>query len=285
MQIDRARFFESYRAAFSPLNDSQREGLEELLAAAEGDPQITDLRWLAYMLATVKHECADRWKPIEEFGKGKGREYGKPVTVTDPEGRTHTNVYYGRGYVQLTWDFNYRAMGKALGNRLLYEPKLALDPRVAYKIMSLGMRQGMFTNPKHRLSTYINDEKVDYVNARRIINGVDRAQLIAGYARKLEQVLRDSVVASVPGVPGVPAPQPAPGLFTVTAQELNVRGGPGTGHPTVLGSPLRAGTLVRGLQDEGGWKKVTVQGGTNGVAEVTGWVSARHLQPAVPATA
>ena len=38
-----------------------------------------------------------------------------PVTVTDPEGRSYSNAYYGRGYVQLTWDYNYRNMGKVLG--------------------------------------------------------------------------------------------------------------------------------------------------------------------------
>jgi len=162
MQIDRKKFLDGYTAAFGAPSQGKTDGINALLAAAEGDMQITDIRWLAYMLATVKHECADTWRAIEEYGKGKGHKYGNPVTVTDPsDGKTYTNVYYGRGYVQLTWDYNYRSMGQALSNRLLYEPQLALDPMVAYKIMSYGMRKGAFTGKK--LSDYINAAKCDYV--------------------------------------------------------------------------------------------------------------------------
>ena len=68
-----------------------------------------------------------------------------------------------------------------------------MEPDTAYRIMSLGMYQGFFTGRK--LSDYINDTKKDYVNARRIINGTDRAQ-IADYATSFEQVLTDSLVAN-----------------------------------------------------------------------------------------
>jgi uncharacterized protein YraI len=283
MKFDRQRFFDAYTALFSAPSQGQREGLDALLTAIEADPDITDVRWLAYMLATVKHECADRWKAIEEYSKGKGRKYGEPVTVTDPEGRSYTHVYYGRGFVQLTWDYNYRNMGKVLGNRLLYEPSLALDSGVAYRIMSYGMRHGSFTGKK--LGDYISGEKCDYVNARRIINGTDQADRIAGYATKLEKALRDSAVAALPGVPVV-APQAAPapsapgGLFTVAASSLNVRSGPDKAHAPVAGSPVPGGTVVRGLEDHGEWKRVAVQGTVNGVSGITGWASAQYLQPA-----
>ncbi|HEX8692624.1 MAG TPA: SH3 domain-containing protein [Longimicrobium sp.] len=289
MQIDRTKFFAGYTAAFGALKQSQTDGLDALLAAAEGDPQITDLRWLAYMLATVKHECAGTWKPIEEYGKGKGRKYGQPVTVTDPAGKSFTNVYYGRGYVQLTWDYNYRNMGNVLKNRLLYEPELALDADVAYRIMSYGMRNGSFTGA--RLSRFINGATCDYVNARKIINGLDQAQRIAGYAQHFETILNDSVVAAVRGVPipqpaaPPPAPQSATGLFTVTVSSLNVRSGPGASNPTVAGSPVPGGTVVEALEEQGGWKRVAVQGTVNGVSGVTGWVSAAFLQPAASAPA
>ena len=209
MKLDRQKFFDAYHAAFGSLKQSQVDGLNALLAAVETDTEITDIRWLAYMMATVKHECADTWKPIEEYGKGKGHKYGQPVTVTDPAtGKSYSNVYYGRGFVQLTWDYNYRNMGNALKNRLLYEPALALDPEVAYQILSIGMRKGSFTGKK--LADYIHDGECDYVNARRIINGTDQAQRIAGYAQKLEQVLRGSVVAAVSGTPSTDIANPAP---------------------------------------------------------------------------
>jgi hypothetical protein len=196
LRFDRKRFLQGYTAAFSKLDARQRQGLNALLTAAEADAALTDLRWLAYMLATVQHECAGTWRPIEEYGRGAGRPYGKPVIVTDPEGKKHRNVYYGRGYVQLTWHGNYQKMGKLLKNRLLYDPALALQPAVAYRIMSLGMRRGMFTGKK--LADYIRAGKRDYLNARRIINGLDRAQKLAGNAVKLEAILRRSRVEVAP---------------------------------------------------------------------------------------
>ena len=192
LKIDRKKFFQAYNATFGKLDRKQMQGLHALLAAAEADPHLTDIRWLAYMLATVQHECGGRWRPIREFTRGKGMKYGKPVVVKDPQGKKYRNVYYGRGYVQLTWDFNYRKMGKLLKNRLLYEPDLALRPSVAYKIMSEGMRRGTFTQRK--LSDYIHGKKADYVGARWIINGTDRNVKIARNAVKLEKILRRSVV-------------------------------------------------------------------------------------------
>jgi putative chitinase len=278
MKIDRQKFFAAYEAAFGAITRPERRtGFDELLAAAEADSHITDIRWLAYMLATVKHECADRWLPIEEFGKGKGLKYGVPVTVKDPQGNESTHVYYGRGYVQLTWDWNYKAMGKALDVPLLYQPELALQPAVAYGIMSYGMRNGSFTGKG--LSKYINDTGCDYVNARRIINGTDKAQTIAGYATKLEAILRASVVAATDGVPNLPPqPQPEPqpvattspaALFTVTAPTLNVRGGPDKSNAAI--GTVREGTVVTAVAEQDGWRQIT--------APVAGWVSAQYLQP------
>jgi putative chitinase len=192
LRFDRKKFFRAYNAVFEDLDRGQMAALHALLRAAEADPKLRSVQWLAYMLATVQHECAGTWRPIEEYGKGKGRPYGKPVVVTDPQGKRHRNVYYGRGFVQLTWKANYQRMGKLLKNRLLYNPKLALDPTVAYRIMSIGMRRGLFTGKK--LADYIGGGKADYVNARRIINGLDQAQKLARNAAKLEKVLRSSAV-------------------------------------------------------------------------------------------
>jgi len=74
-----------------------------------------------------------------------------------------------------------------MGDQLMFFPDQALDPKTAYQIMSYGMRNGTFTGA--RLATYINDATVDYVNARRIINGTDNADRIAEYARRLEIIL------------------------------------------------------------------------------------------------
>ena len=128
--------------------------------------------------------------PIEEYKKGGKREYARPVSVTDAAGNVFTHAYYGRGYVQLTWQENYRKLGNELGmgDRLMLEPKLALDPQTSYRILSHGMRVGSFTSKK--LSDFIEGSRCDYANARRIVNGTDRQQEIAGHAMRLELLLR-----------------------------------------------------------------------------------------------
>lgn len=134
----------------------------------------------AYVLATVKHETANTYKPIAEYGLGKGHNYGQPDPITK-------QAYYGRGYVQLTWKYNYAQFTRLLKIDLLNHPDLAMQPDIAFKILEYGMLNGSFTGKK--LDDYINVSSKDYVNARRIINGVDQAALIANYATSFEQLL------------------------------------------------------------------------------------------------
>jgi predicted chitinase len=181
--IDIDKFITSYLVNRN-LNDHQRHGLTVLLNAINGDSEVQDIRWAAYMLATVMHECAGTWLPIEEYGHGKGRPYG----VADP---ATSQVYYGRGYVQLTWKANYRAMSKVMGLDLVAGPALALNTVNAYRIMSYGMRNGSFTGVG--LKRFINGTGCDYVGARKIINGTDQAAKIAGYAREFEAMLKASL--------------------------------------------------------------------------------------------
>ena len=193
MEINRDTFSSFYTAQFGALNEAQESGLDALLTAIEQDQDVSDIRWVAYMLATVKHECANTWQPIEEYGKGKGRPYGNPVSVADADGHQYSNVYYGRGYVQLTWKDIYQKMSKALGmdDELYIHPEHALEPDTAYRIMSYGMRNGSFTGKK--LGNYINDAGCDYENARRIINGTDQADKISSYAQAFEGILNGAI--------------------------------------------------------------------------------------------
>lgn len=192
MTFDREKFFEGYALHLGPLTPERRQALDGLLACIEKDAEISDVRWAAYMLATVKHECADTWRPIEEFGKGKNRPYGVPVKVAGADGVESTNVYYGRGYVQLTWKENYQKCGDRLGmgDELMLNPDLALGPEIAYRIMSGGMRKGWFTGKK--LADCIHGAACDYKNARRIINALDQWQRIQTYAEKFERILAEA---------------------------------------------------------------------------------------------
>lgn len=184
MPINRKKFYDHVRSVFGSLKQSQVDGFEAILNEWE-QSGLTDLRWLAYMLATTWHETAATMQPIEEYGRGKGRPYGKADPVTG-------HAYYGRGYVQLTWGYNYKKMGKILGIDLYNKPELALYANIATKILFEGMTTGKsfagdFTG-KH-LGNYFNKVKEDWVNARRIINGTDKAKLIASYGLKFYDAL------------------------------------------------------------------------------------------------
>lgn len=199
-QFDDHKLLTGYVHAF-PKNvpkPEQAAAAGRLLAFISNDPEVTDVRWAAYMLATAKHECANTWAPIVERGSVA---YFEKYDADTPLGQRLGNTvdgdgfkYRGRGYVQITGRANYERLGRAIGlaDDLVDDPDRALDPEISYRIMSLGMRRGMFTGKK--LSDYINAMGCDYVNARRIINGKDCAETIAGYATTIEGVLRAALL-------------------------------------------------------------------------------------------
>jgi predicted chitinase len=180
--IDRKFFFDQVRSRLfgGKLTQGQVDGLTALLDGWEAYFASYDT-WLAYALATAHHETARMMQPIEEYGKGQGREYGKPDPVT---GQT----YYGRGFVQLTWKFNYERMSVVVGKDLVHTPALALDMQISTRILYYGMIYGVFTGKK--LHNYFNDQKEDWLNARRIINGLDKAELIADYGKQYFAAIR-----------------------------------------------------------------------------------------------
>ena len=199
MEINHTRFFDGYREAFGRLRQDMVTGIELLGRRMEADKQIKSIRWAAYMLATVKHECADTWRPITERGrKSYFDKYEAGTRIGQRLGNKQPGdgwKYRGRGYVQITGRANYQRLSKALdlptAENLVDHPDNALIPAVAYDIMSFGMRNGTFTGKT--LAGYLSADRVDYKNARRIINGTDQWQLIKGYAEKFEDILRSSM--------------------------------------------------------------------------------------------
>lgn len=185
------------KKAFGKLSDAQVSGFRFLLSS----PQIEGalITQVAYMLATVWHETAKTMQPIAEYG---GEHYANsrydPVLATTPARRQRARAmgntqkgdgykYRGRGYVQLTWKGNYARMGELLSVDLVNKPELAMQPDIALAIMIRGMRDGLFTGAK--LSTFVNNERTNYTSARSVINGTDKAALIAGYAAKFAACL------------------------------------------------------------------------------------------------
>lgn len=181
--INRSNFYNNYRLNFGKINSSQVKGYEAIFNEWD-NRKFKDIRWLAYMLATTYHETAKTIAPIEEYGKGKTRPYGKKIKHSGVAYNTPEKIYYGRGFVQLTWFENYELIGRLLKIDLLRNPELCLTLDVATKVMFEGMLRGSsnlgdFTGKC--LEMYFNDTKEDAIGARRIINGTDKAELIAGY--------------------------------------------------------------------------------------------------------
>jgi putative chitinase len=176
-KINRKFFFDYVRLNLfgGRLKQSQVDGMNAILDEWEKKHADADDRMLAYILGTVHHETDKKFQGIEEYGRGKGRKYGKP----DPE---TGKAYYGRGFVQLTWKYNYEAMAKVLGVDLVKKPELALDLKNCVRILFHGMMNGTFTGKK--LSNYFSKTKEDWVNARRIVNVLDKAKLISGHSKK-----------------------------------------------------------------------------------------------------
>lgn len=181
--LDKKRFYLSIKPQLfkGKLSQVQVTNMEGIIDYATG--RGVTVRQLAYILATCYHETAHTMRPVEEYGRGHGRPYGGMLDITSTGAHvpysTPNQVYYGRGYVQLTWLTNYRSMAKLLGVDLVYHPELALDPAIATKILVEGMIRGSFTGKN--LSDYFTATASDPVHARRVINGMDCAPLIAGY--------------------------------------------------------------------------------------------------------
>jgi putative chitinase len=200
MNFDSGKFFDGIRSAFGPLNQGQVDGLNVLLGLVQADADATDVRYVAYELATIKHECANTYQPITELGS---RSYFDKYDAGTPIGQNLGNtqpgdgyLFRGRGFVQLTGRANYQKMTQALGlppdQDLVANPDLALQAPIAYQIMVYGMGHGSFTGKK--ISDYIHDDVCDFVNARRVINALDQAQKIAGYATDFLDILNAALV-------------------------------------------------------------------------------------------
>ena len=174
--LDRDFFFKSVRSfkLFTTLSQRQVDSINRLLDTAE--VYFTDRRHIGYLLATTYHETASTMLPIKEYGSP---EYLKAKRYYP---------YYGRGYVQITWLDNYKKFSTIVGKDLVSDPDLCYDPATAATIACYGMKNGTFTGKK--LKDYFNDTKSDAVNARKIINGLDRAAKIAEYYKKFMECIK-----------------------------------------------------------------------------------------------
>ncbi|HEY0120538.1 MAG TPA: hypothetical protein VGC14_02055 [Rhizobium sp.] len=213
--MDRAKFFATARTSVfrGALSQSQVQGIEALLDAC-GDFGVADVRAVSYVLATPMIETGGTFQPIIEnlnyseqglrntfpkyFSPADAKAYARqPERIAN---RAYANRmgngneasgdgwrYRGRGYCQITGRNNYVRFSTILGLDLDANPDLARQDDIAAKIIVVGMRDGIFTGKK--LGDYFTQESSDWINARRIINSLDRANDIAAYAKLFNAAL------------------------------------------------------------------------------------------------
>ena len=167
--LNNTEIFNKIKRVVKKLTPIQVDSIKAILSEIKTQG-VTDPKHIAYILATAFHES--RFKPIIEMG-GEAYLKSKPYY---PQ--------YGRGFVQLTWLDNYKKMqkiiektGRFVGVNVVKNPSDLLKIDVAAFVLVYGMKHGVFTGKK--LSDYN-----DFFNMRRIVNGTDRASLIASYAQK-----------------------------------------------------------------------------------------------------
>lgn len=202
MKITIEKFFELYRSAFGKLTQMQVEGYEFLLKKCAQSKLLESktieitLAKIAYILATVKWETANTIQPITEYGSLKYLQSKKYWP------------HIGRGYVQLTWDWNYKQFGKAIGVDLLGNPELANDPETAWLVLEEGMTDLTPQDPEFTgksLEDYFNSNGLDFYNARKIINPKDwdSYKPITRDALKFFNILKECIADQAVSVDGI----------------------------------------------------------------------------------
>lgn len=162
------------QALDQPMDFSTKEGTIAAIRAECLKQGIGSPEQIAYVLATVDWETGHTFKPVREaFWKDEAWR---------SQNLSKYYPYYGRGFVQLTWESNYHKYSEILGIDLVNQPDRAMEPSLALIILVHGFRTGAFTGKK--LTDYINGDGADFVNARRCINGIDKAEEIAAIAEQ-----------------------------------------------------------------------------------------------------
>jgi putative chitinase len=218
--INKKRFYDKFRVYFGSIKkQSTIDSINAILDYFDSNPiKIKPLEKMAYMLATVRHECGGKMLPITENLNYSARRltqvwpsrfptigHAKPYAY-NPEklgnnvysyrlgnGRNDGYKYRGRGFIQITGKVNYEKFSKLLNVDLVNDPDLAKDLQIGTAILYHGMIDGLFTGRK--LSNYLNSRKNDYYGARSIVNADKRrvGNRIASDAEKFKEILKYSI--------------------------------------------------------------------------------------------
>tara|TARA_R110000803_G_scaffold29195_3_gene66853 strand:- start:724 stop:1458 length:735 start_codon:yes stop_codon:yes gene_type:complete len=173
----------------------------------------------AYVLATAWWETAHTIEPVKEaYWVNNAEDWRKKNLRYYP--------WYGRGYVQLTWQRNYAHAGEELNLDLTTNPDAVMRPEVSAKILVTGSLEGWFTGRK--LGDYITLQKSDFKGARRVINGTDKAAKIAVVAKAYDAALKAEGYGAAGPTPTAPKARTHPAK-SKTVQASIVQGASAVG--------------------------------------------------------
>lgn len=195
MTFDKAEFYATVRGKLGRLSTVQVAGIEAVLdaMAAEQFP----LSWAAYTLATPWWETKQTMEPVRE-----AYYVSSSFDRAEEWRKTHLRYWpwYGRGLVQETWKDNYQRAddecakaGLIKPGEIMANPDLVMRLDISVFILVRGMKEGWFTGAKLRamLPAQGVATRKQYMQARTIINGHDKADEIEDFAQIFERALRD----------------------------------------------------------------------------------------------
>lgn len=125
-------------------------------------------REIAAILANARHE-SDEFRATREYNMAAWSHY---CMASAEYPCTAGQTYQGRGPIQLSWNYNYKDAGIALGIDLLNNPDLvATDPKVAFQTMMwFWMKRGTVTCHAAMINPP-NDQAKGFAQTIRTING------------------------------------------------------------------------------------------------------------------
>lgn len=229
-------FFDEIRAKLfnGSMSQTQVDGVNVILDKMSEFSDTILRNQAAYIFATAFHETGATMQPVRETFATSDKQAmarlenawkkGQLSWVSKPYWR---KGWFGRGYVQLTHKTNYQKMSDILDVDLVNDRNLALDEDVAAEILIEGMMKGLsgkgdFTG--HKLEDFVNLTKSDYRGARKVVNGKDRAALIANQAKKFEAALEDAGFDTAQGLkidgPAAEKDQPDPDQIAEIRKKL-----------------------------------------------------------------
>ena len=183
--MNKAKFYETIRDKIN-LTTQNVFGFEMHLDYAHR--RQVKLQKLKYILATSYWETGGLMTPVveahwlsENWRKRNLRYY----------------PWHGRGLIQTTWEDNYKKVDDmlVLKGKLMEHPELLLNWQYALPALFIGMETGLYT--KKKLDDFIDDkdesdaeDRREMINARRIVNGTDKAAKIAELGLLFEKALK-----------------------------------------------------------------------------------------------